>query len=92
MKITNRGVFYTCLILCILSLGACTTRPVDPDAPEEINVFAENVGLVGESVGAVENSLICESDLAREWFFRPIGNALSAIVPFFAGANSICED
>lgn len=76
-------------LLALMLLQGCATRPVDPADPEQVNVFAENVELLGESVDAVEKTLICDSNLAREWFFRPIGNALS-LLPFFEGAGDIC--
>jgi len=78
------------LLFVALLTVSCTTAPNPP--PDEVNVFVQNVERVGEYVGAVEDILICDSDLLREWLFRPVGTALSTVVPFFAGADSICED
>ena len=79
------------LIIVALFYVGCATRPNPNPPPAEINTFAENVGKVGESVNAVEDVLICDSDLLREWFFQPVGEALASIVPFFGNADSICE-
>ncbi len=80
------------LILFLGIMASCATRPNPNPPPDEINVFAENVERVGESIAAVEDTLVCGVDLSREWVFEPLGRLLASLVPFFAEADTICED
>jgi len=75
------------LILSFLFLANCATetRPNPTPPPEEIevNVFAENVELVTESVGAVEQGLTCGT-----WSGRTVANILYSVISVLPYGNA----
>ena len=79
------------LTLTLLTLASCAVEPAPVEPANEVNVFAQNVDRVAESVDAAEQVLICGTWTMKNLIARPVVNALK-VIPFFASTPDPCEE
>ena len=83
------------LIALSLLMVACATEtrplPIEDPTTEEVNLTAENLGLIQETIQAAESTVVCGTWTIRNLVARPVVNFLQ-VIPFFAGTPDACPN